>query len=181
MKITLYIYLSFKLESEHTRTILRYTKSLSTTGEKNLGLSRNPIQRCAGIGSRRLSQHKLPNFLRKGLSLKDVNIVAYRANIQSTRLNEKSMDLRMTEISGKRRANFWCEYKRDVMFTQYAPSPHAHHINGDDEDNRLSNLMLVCPNCHNIIHKRQKTKKQLESEGIIPKDLIQDIYRMIFR
>ncbi len=23
-----------------------------------------------------------------------------------------------------------------------------HHVNGDGQDNRLENLMLLCPNCH---------------------------------
>lgn len=28
-----------------------------------------------------------------------------------------------------------------------------HHINGNHYDNRMENLMIVCPNCHSIIHR----------------------------
>lgn len=35
--------------------------------------------------------------------------------------------------------------------------PVLHHKNLDPKDNRISNLVLICPNCHDKIH--QKVKK----------------------
>lgn len=31
-----------------------------------------------------------------------------------------------------------------------------HHINGDHYDNTFENLMILCPNCHAIIHRKEK-------------------------
>jgi len=42
------------------------------------------------------------------------------------------------------------------------------HINGDNKDNRLSNLRLLCPNCHALTPTyRSKTVKKLSS-GLPP-------------
>jgi hypothetical protein len=34
-----------------------------------------------------------------------------------------------------------------------------HHLNGDSEDNRLHNLMILCPNCHSLMPNYRGRKK----------------------
>jgi 5-methylcytosine-specific restriction endonuclease McrA len=36
--------------------------------------------------------------------------------------------------------------------------PHIHHKNGNPRDNKQSNLILVCPNCHSKLHREMKPK-----------------------
>lgn len=33
---------------------------------------------------------------------------------------------------------------------------HVHHINGDDEDDRMDNLILLCGSCHHMVHRRDE-------------------------
>ncbi|MFH0701121.1 MAG: HNH endonuclease signature motif containing protein [Candidatus Woesearchaeota archaeon] len=43
--------------------------------------------------------------------------------------------------------------------------PHMHHKNGNHSDNRSSNILLVCPNCHSKLHRNMKPKtKQKKKE-----------------
>lgn len=45
---------------------------------------------------------------------------------------------------------------------------HIHHKNRKPSDNRLSNLILLCPNCHSEIHKKDKppnNNKPNEKDG----------------
>ena len=37
--------------------------------------------------------------------------------------------------------------------------PHIHHKNGNPKDNKSSNLILVCPNCHSELHRTMKPKR----------------------
>lgn len=42
-----------------------------------------------------------------------------------------------------------------------------HHVNGNHYDNRLSNLKILCPNCHSITENyRGKNKPQINSQQI---------------
>ena len=41
-------------------------------------------------------------------------------------------------------------------FKQMRVRPILHHKNLNPKDNRITNLMLVCPNCHDKIHQREK-------------------------
>ena len=43
--------------------------------------------------------------------------------------------------------------------------PHIHHKNGNPKDNRPSNLILVCPNCHSKLHRNMKKTKNGTSKG----------------
>jgi hypothetical protein len=47
------------------------------------------------------------------------------------------------------RANGYCER----CHHRYDLSLHIHHKNEDPWDNRLSNLIAVCPNCHDHFHR----------------------------
>ena len=37
--------------------------------------------------------------------------------------------------------------------------PHIHHKNGNPRDNRPSNLIVVCPNCHSKLHRNMKPQR----------------------
>jgi 5-methylcytosine-specific restriction endonuclease McrA len=57
-----------------------------------------------------------------------------------------------------------CHRSFDVMGVR----PQTHHKNGNHNDNRISNLVLVCSNCHDkLTHKQilkgKPTKKQTSS------------------
>lgn len=41
-----------------------------------------------------------------------------------------------------------------------------HHINGNGRDNRLENLMILCPNCHSLKpnHRGRNIKKQVNGQ-----------------
>ena len=43
-----------------------------------------------------------------------------------------------------------------------------HHINKNRKDNSLSNLMMLCPNCHVLIHRKRKTIAQIKD--LVKKD-----------
>jgi hypothetical protein len=51
-----------------------------------------------------------------------------------------------------------------------------HHINGDNTDNRLENLQLLCPNCHSLTDtyggKNQKLNKRSKALTTIDKEKI---------
>lgn len=43
--------------------------------------------------------------------------------------------------------------------------PHIHHKNGNPKDNRQSNLILVCPNCHSKLHRNMRPKRGTTKKG----------------
>jgi len=46
---------------------------------------------------------------------------------------------------------------------------HIHHINGDESDNNISNLIYLCSPCHLFIHKWESMKKAfIEGNGVPP-------------
>ena len=53
-----------------------------------------------------------------------------------------------------------CESCKLTMWQGESIPLELHHINGDNTDNRLENLMLLCPNCHALTdHYRGKNKR----------------------
>lgn len=41
-------------------------------------------------------------------------------------------------------------------------SLHLHHIDLDHTNNNLNNLMILCPNCHSVVHKAKSTKSDVK-------------------
>ena len=56
-----------------------------------------------------------------------------------------------------RRAHYRCENER----CSYRGKPHIHHIDMNNSNNHLSNLIALCPNCHQRAHKGSFTATQL--------------------
>ena len=47
-------------------------------------------------------------------------------------------------------------WKCKKSFKRMGVRPILHHKNLNPEDNRISNLVLICPNCHDKIHQKEK-------------------------
>lgn len=62
------------------------------------------------------------------------------------------------------RAQGRCEKCRTSLVGR---TSHLHHINGNNKDDRLENLILLCPNCHDQVHNGKLTKAEIQSEGTI--------------
>jgi len=56
-----------------------------------------------------------------------------------------------------KRARHQCENER----CSYKGKPHIHHIDMNNSNNYLSNLIALCPNCHQKAHKGDFTATQL--------------------
>ena len=48
-------------------------------------------------------------------------------------------------------------YLKDDVFLSF----HLDHINGDNTDNRIENLKILCPNCHSQTPTYCKSKKKI--------------------
>ena len=54
-----------------------------------------------------------------------------------------------------------CE-KCGLDFHKKGVRPHFHHKDGDPKNNKLSNLIVICPNCHSKLHTwKTVTKKDI--------------------
>ena len=58
-----------------------------------------------------------------------------------------------------RRANNRCQNPD----CKYQSKPQIHHINQNNRDNRLWNLIALCPNCHTDAHRGKYTFSQLRN------------------
>jgi 5-methylcytosine-specific restriction endonuclease McrA len=43
--------------------------------------------------------------------------------------------------------------------------PHIHHKDGDPTNNRLSNLKVLCPNCHSAAHDKPIRRKNTSNDN----------------
>jgi 5-methylcytosine-specific restriction endonuclease McrA len=53
-----------------------------------------------------------------------------------------------------------CERCKKVDFYKEGVKPHFHHIDGNPKNNKPSNLIVVCPNCHSKLHKWKMMKEE---------------------
>ena len=52
-----------------------------------------------------------------------------------------------------------CGWDKKIPGNKYTPCE-LHHINGDNTDHRLENLILICPNCHSLQdHYRSRNQR----------------------
>ncbi|MFC1955778.1 HNH endonuclease [Chloroflexota bacterium] len=56
-----------------------------------------------------------------------------------------------------RRAQYKCENER----CNFQGKPHIHHIDANNQNNKLGNLIALCPNCHQKAHDGKFTESQL--------------------
>lgn len=96
------------------------------------------------------------NQNRKGLEHKEcrVSCIEYlkKPNVQGRIVLKKMIEEGIKE--------YRCEKcKREEYEGEKIPLE-LHHINGNHYDNRLENLMLVCPNCHSILHREMLNQKK---------------------
>lgn len=59
--------------------------------------------------------------------------------------NRSHLKLRLLEAGLKENRCEWCGLKE---WRDQPLSMALHHINGDGRDNRLENIVFLCPNCH---------------------------------
>jgi hypothetical protein len=50
-------------------------------------------------------------------------------------------------------------------FKRKGVRPKVHHKNLNPKDNRIVNLVLVCPDCHDKIHQKEKKVRKVVSDG----------------
>lgn len=46
--------------------------------------------------------------------------------------------------------------------------PHIHHKDGNPRNNKATNLILVCPNCHSKLHRQMKSIKRKPAQNNSP-------------
>lgn len=51
-----------------------------------------------------------------------------------------------------------CEHCNLTKWNKQSIPLELHHINGDPKDNQLSNIMLLCPNCHALTDNYRNRK-----------------------
>lgn len=44
-------------------------------------------------------------------------------------------------------------WHKEGSFNESAKLAHLHHKNKNNKDNRIENLVLLCPNCHQLLHR----------------------------
>lgn len=88
-------------------------------------------------------------------------------------------EARRKALEEKGEGCYICDRPRDY-------SPHqdisVHHINGDDTDHRVENLLPVCQSCHKRIHRRdtgpyKKWHEMLPDSKQLTKDDLNELYK----
>ena len=78
------------------------------------------------------------------------------------RLFSRAMSIRTRKLLLMRQGDF-CANCGDKFGTMI---PHeVHHINHDPTDNRLFNLVMLCPNCHAAHHRHNVTLRTVDWNG----------------
>lgn len=94
-----------------------------------------------------------------GGSKKKTSVIDYikNTNIKSYRLKYKLLDEGLKE--------YQCEYCGLSEWNNLPIPLELHHIDGNHHNNELSNLMLVCPNCHYQLTSQMNNSTDMYSYG----------------
>jgi len=65
--------------------------------------------------------------------------------ILDSKNNNQKIKQRLFETKIK---NYCCEICEISEYNEKHITLHLHHVNGNNKDNRLENLQILCPNCH---------------------------------
>lgn len=98
-------------------------------------------------------QHDKPSIKRQSA----IEYIAFGKNKKSNILKYKLLQDGLKEYK--------CEYCQQVEWNGLPIPLELHHIDGDHYNNELSNLMLVCPNCHAQLTSAQNNNKTSYSYG----------------
>lgn len=79
--------------------------------------------------------------------------IQYKINRPKDKVkSQKYLKVRLLEIRGKKCER--CEYSKHEILQ-------VHHIDRNRSNNDLSNLLLICPNCHYEEHHKRKSLKSI--------------------
>jgi len=63
--------------------------------------------------------------------------------------------------------------------------PHFHHRDGNPSNNKPSNLIVLCPNCHTKVHSRlektRRKRRRSRRKGVSPLDVLKEVEDSIIK
>jgi hypothetical protein len=98
------------------------------------------------------------NMGRKGYATSPFKKAASDFLYRGSTISSHKLKMRLLNEEIKQRV---CERCRNEKWLDETIPLELHHINGDRFDNRISNLQLLCPNCHALTdnYSGRKTKR----------------------
>jgi len=139
-----------KINEEKIVEVVNDSKSM-TEAAKRLGINYKTLR----IYAKKMDIFK-PNQSGAGINkpkIKLEDILANKVKFSTQQLKKRLLDENLIEYKCNKCGNkgFWFD---NILVLE------LHHINGNDNDNRLENLEMLCPNCHSQTHGfRVKNKK----------------------
>jgi len=83
----------------------------------------------------------------------DINNMLYGNNSNSKKREPLTSTIRNEVLSKQKQRCGRCRHT-------FGSVKHFHHKNGDRSDNRVSNIVALCPTCHSEIHHEKRLKEQ---------------------
>ena len=140
-----------KLKTEELQNIISNSTSVSEVlrklGVVDRGMNHikltNFLKEHPEINTETLVGRRIQRFNRKGIPLKKLSQVL----VENSTGNSHKLKLRLIKEGIKEER---CEVCNNTEWMGETIPLDLHHINGNHFDNRLENLIIVCPNCHRL-------------------------------